>query len=113
VSAAHPELRVLVREPAKAPYAAGRGRNLAQALRERGVAEARLTACLPVAEPNGETPEPELTENDEASATSGAAKKAGAQPDLADGAPLKPDAAKAKALPAERKPLRYEIAFAP
>jgi hypothetical protein len=110
VSAAHPELRVVVREPAKAPYAAGRARNLAQALRERGVAEARLTACLPVAEPNGEMPAAEAAENEEAS---GAMKKAGTQPELADGAPAKPETAKAKTLPAERKPLRYEIAFAP
>lgn len=93
VSAAHPTLHVVLREPAGA-VASVRLRRLGDALRARGVAESRLV--LPVAR----SQEPPL-----ATDTADAAQPS-AEP--------KPQAAPAPAKPAlEPAPAGYEIAFSP
>jgi hypothetical protein len=93
VSAAHPTLHVVLREPAGA-VASVRLRRLGDALRARGVAESRLV--LPVAR----SQEPPL-----ATDTADAAQPS-AEP--------KPQAAPAAAKPAlEPAPAGYEIAFSP
>jgi flagellar motor protein MotB len=110
VSAAHPELRVLVREPAGAPFAAGRAKNLGAALRERGVTDARLTLCLPVAEAGASESPATADEGGGASVPGEKASESEALDALAE----KPSATKPKAARvADEKSLRYEIAFAP
>jgi len=103
VSAAHPSLRVVVREPANAPLSAGRMAHLGDGLRQNGVADARLK--LPVARLEQPAPAPvadgqPAPADPNAPATS--SESAGTKPSgpilPAEGAAVAPN---------------YEIAFAP
>jgi hypothetical protein len=93
VSAAHPTLHVVLREPAGA-VASVRLRRLGDALRARGVAESRLVLPAPRAE------EPPVANDASDGAQAGTAPKPPAAP------------APAKA-PLEPGPAGYEIAFSP
>jgi hypothetical protein len=104
VSQAHPTLRVFVREPTGAPIAQARLQVLAQALRERGVAETKLVV---------ETcPAPVAAAPASATATPPA-------PADEDDIPVADTPAAAKPAPASAAPSAtpnlelYEIAFAP
>jgi hypothetical protein len=104
VSQAHPTLRVFVREPSGAPITQARLQVLAQALRERGVAETRLVVescpAPAAAAPVSTSVTPPARDEDEIPV---ADTPAAAQPAPAPAAP--PSAPTTLAL--------YEIAFAP
>ncbi|HEX5100995.1 MAG TPA: hypothetical protein VFV94_15905 [Polyangiaceae bacterium] len=104
VSAAHPSLRVVVREPANAPLSTARMTRLGDGLRQNGVADARLS--LPAARFEQPAPAPVA---DPAAAPEGApsAPVAGTAP--AENQPSQPSSPAAFA-PATGN---YEIAFAP
>jgi hypothetical protein len=104
VSQAHPTLRVLVREPSGTPVAQARLQLLAQALRERGVPEAKLviescpaasSEAAPVAMAAKPTPGGDADDDIPVADTPAAAVPAPAKPAATTPLPL------------------YEIAFAP
>jgi flagellar motor protein MotB len=96
VSARHPTLRVIVREPVPSTSSSVRLQRLSDALRERGVVDSKLV--LPAARMEQPAPAPVVVTT--------AAPANGAQ-DNADPAGAAP------AAPAAAAPARYEIAFAP
>jgi outer membrane protein OmpA-like peptidoglycan-associated protein len=105
VSAAHPTLRVIVREPL-GMSASARLEHLGDALRERGVADSRLVL------PSGGSEQPAAPAVD-ATATAGASPSATTNPPNPPNASagMKTDAPAAP--PPETGPSVYEIAFAP
>jgi flagellar motor protein MotB len=110
VSAQHPKLSLVVREPAGAELGVERARKLGHALSERGVPEARLTLpAAPASRASSEAgksadskPENAEKSGDDAAGTETAQKPAADAPAEGTG----------RALPAAGS-LRYEIAFAP
>jgi len=109
VSQAHATLRVIVREPAGAPLSATRLPRLGDALRQNGVAEARLTlpkvrAEQPAPAPVADAPAAPTAENPGAEQPVVAAETAEAEP----AAPLPAASAATGGATTDR----YEIAFA-
>ena len=103
VSAAHPALRVVVREPAGGPFAQARAARLGAALRDRGVPESQLVLPSRAAEPAEPAIAPVAVE-----AASPADSALPGDSESAPGA-----SAPAPAAPLDESALVYEIAFAP
>lgn len=111
VSASHPALKIVVREPACAELGAARATRLGEALRERGVSAGRLT--LPAAKLDQRSPAAESAAKDgvevDVSAESGDVKAAVANADRAPKVSEKTEKAEIPAV--DERSTRYEIAF--